>query len=96
VRCITTLATRLFIYYVGVTVESKGLHTVTEETCIYSIQVIICSIQGPTRCTFLCILYTSLFLFLALHVSGAICTHPQEHNCSVQPWVCVSVDGRGL
>jgi hypothetical protein len=28
---------------------------------------------------FLCILYSSLFL--ALHVSGAICTHPQEHNC---------------
>jgi hypothetical protein len=43
----------------------------------------ICSIQGPTRCTFLCILYSSLFL--ALCVSGAICTHPQEHNCRVQP-----------
>jgi hypothetical protein len=27
---------------------------------------------------FLCILYS--FLFLALHVSGAICTHPQEHK----------------
>jgi hypothetical protein len=27
---------------------------------------------------FLCILYSSLFL--ALHVSGAICTHPQEHK----------------
>jgi hypothetical protein len=24
-------------------------------------------------------------LFLALHVSRATCTHPQEHNCSVQP-----------
>jgi hypothetical protein len=43
----------------------------------------ICSIQGPTRCTFLCILYSSLSL--ALHVLGAICTHPQEHKCSVQP-----------
>jgi hypothetical protein len=42
----------------------------------------VCSIQGPTRCTFLCILYSSLFL--AVHVSGAVCTHPQEHNCSVQ------------
>jgi hypothetical protein len=28
-------------------------------------------------------------LFLALRVSGAICTHSQEHNCSVQPYVCV-------
>jgi hypothetical protein len=27
---------------------------------------------------FICILYSSLFL--ALHVSGAICTHPQEHK----------------
>jgi hypothetical protein len=32
-------------------------------------------------------IYSSLFL--ALHVSGAICTHPQEHNCSVQPQMCV-------
>jgi hypothetical protein len=39
---------------------------------------------------FICILYSSLFL--ALHVSGAICTHPQEHiNCSVQPWVYVMI-----
>jgi hypothetical protein len=45
--------------------------------------IYLCSIKGPTRCTFLCIVYSSLFL--ALHVSGAICTHPQEHNCSVQP-----------
>jgi hypothetical protein len=27
---------------------------------------------------FICILYSSLFL--ALHVLGAICTHPQEHK----------------
>jgi hypothetical protein len=27
---------------------------------------------------FICILYSSLFL--ALHISGAICTHPQEHK----------------
>jgi hypothetical protein len=27
---------------------------------------------------FICILYSSLFL--ALHVSGAFCTHPQEHK----------------
>jgi hypothetical protein len=27
---------------------------------------------------FICILYSSLFL--ALHVSGAICIHPQEHK----------------
>jgi hypothetical protein len=44
---------------------------------------LIRSIQGPTRCTFLCIIYSSLFL--ALHVSGAFFTHPQEHNCRVQP-----------
>jgi hypothetical protein len=25
------------------------------------------------------------FLLLAVHVSSAIYTHPQEHNCSVQP-----------
>jgi hypothetical protein len=41
---------------------------------------------------FICILYSSLsFFFFALHVSGAICTHPQEHNCRVQPQVCVMV-----
>jgi hypothetical protein len=27
---------------------------------------------------FICILYSSIFL--AVHVSGAICTHPQEHK----------------
>jgi hypothetical protein len=27
---------------------------------------------------FICVLYSSLFL--ALHVSGVICTHPQEHK----------------
>jgi hypothetical protein len=43
--------------------------------CEFNFGEQICSIQGPTRCTFLCILYSSLFL--ALHVSGAICTHPQ-------------------
>jgi hypothetical protein len=32
---------------------------------------------------FMCILVSSLFL--AIYVLGAICTHPQEHNCSVQP-----------
>jgi hypothetical protein len=32
----------------------------------------LCSVHGPTRCTFLCILYYSIFL--ALHVSDAICT----------------------
>jgi hypothetical protein len=33
-------------------------------------------------------MYYILYLFLdnlAVHVSGAICTHHQEHNCSVQP-----------
>jgi hypothetical protein len=37
--------------------------------------------SGPTRCT----LYTLLLSSLALHVSGAICNHHQEHNCRVQP-----------
>jgi hypothetical protein len=31
----------------------------------------------------------SSYFFLALHVSGVICTHPQEHNCNVQPQVCM-------
>jgi hypothetical protein len=42
---------------------------------------------------FICILYSSLFL--SLHVSGAICTHPQEqktaaysHRCYVMVMVC--------
>jgi hypothetical protein len=39
--------------------------------------------SGSTRCT----LYSLFLSSLALHVSGAICTHHQEHNCSVQPWV---------
>jgi hypothetical protein len=38
-------------------------------------------------------MYTKLFISfltaLALRVSGAICTHHQEHNCSVQPQVCM-------
>jgi hypothetical protein len=32
---------------------------------------------------YICILCSSLFLYV--HVSSAICTHPQEHNCSIQP-----------
>jgi hypothetical protein len=38
--------------------------------------------SSPTRCT---IFFISFLTALALHVSGAICTHHQEHNCSVQP-----------
>jgi hypothetical protein len=30
------------------------------------------------------IFFISFLTTLALHVSGAICTHHQEHNCSVQ------------
>jgi hypothetical protein len=37
--------------------------------------------SGPTRCTLYCLSLSSL----ALHVSGGICTHHQEHNCRVQP-----------
>jgi hypothetical protein len=33
-------------------------------------------IHGPIRCTF----FTLFLLSLALHVSGAICAHHQEHN----------------
>jgi hypothetical protein len=39
--------------------------------------------SDPTRCT----LYSLFLSLLALYVSGAICTHHQEHNCSVQPKV---------
>jgi hypothetical protein len=36
-------------------------------------------------------------LFLALYVSPATCTHPQEHNCSVTAiGVCVCVYGFGM
>jgi hypothetical protein len=36
-------------------------------------------LKSPTRCTW--IYMYSLFLYMfALHVSGAICTHPQEHK----------------
>jgi hypothetical protein len=31
------------------------------------------------------VLFMYSLLVLALHVSGFICTHPQEHNCSEQP-----------
>jgi hypothetical protein len=44
-------------------------------------KIYICSIEGPTRCT--CIYVYVFFIplyFLDLHVSGAICTHPQEHK----------------
>jgi hypothetical protein len=37
--------------------------------------------SGPTRCA----LYSLFLSSLALHISGAICTHHQEHNCRVQP-----------
>jgi hypothetical protein len=37
--------------------------------------------SGPTRCA----LYSLFLSSLALYVSGAICTHHQEHNCHVQP-----------
>jgi hypothetical protein len=37
--------------------------------------------SGPNKYT----LYSLFLSSLALHVSGAICTHHQEHNCSVQP-----------
>jgi hypothetical protein len=33
----------------------------------------------PTPLAPICILYSPIFCF-ALHVSGAICTHPQEHR----------------
>jgi hypothetical protein len=36
---------------------------------------------GPTICT----LYSLSLSSLALHISGAICTHHQEHNFRVQP-----------
>jgi hypothetical protein len=72
----------------------EDLHTVMITSCCILLrirnisdkfcgEILVCSIQGPPRCTFLCIFYSSLFL--TLHVSSAICTHPQEHNCSVQP-----------
>jgi hypothetical protein len=39
----------------------------------------LCSIESPARCTW--IYMYSLFLYIfALHVSGAICTHHQEHK----------------
>jgi hypothetical protein len=37
--------------------------------------------SGRTRCT----MYSLFISSLVLHVSGAICTHHQEQNCSVQP-----------
>jgi hypothetical protein len=56
---------------------------VSKQACEGKNHSYVCSIKGPTRCAFLCILYSSLFL--ALNISGAICTHLQEHNCIVQP-----------
>jgi hypothetical protein len=41
--------------------------------------------SSPTRCTTYIILFISFLTTLAVHVSGAICTHHQEYNCSVQP-----------
>jgi hypothetical protein len=42
----------------------------------------------PTGCT---IFFISFLKILALHVSDAICTHHQEHDCSVQPYVIQGV-----
>jgi hypothetical protein len=39
--------------------------------------------SSPARST----LYSSVLSSLALHVSGATCTHHQKHNCRVQPQV---------
>jgi hypothetical protein len=58
----------------------QPLHYFSRSTLQYDIQKwCICSIESPTRCT--CIYMYSLFLYIfALHVSGAICIHPQEHK----------------
>jgi hypothetical protein len=61
--------------------------------CLVKVFYVFSSRYSTTKCSFLCVFYS--FLFVALHVSGAIRTHPQEHNCSVQPYLCVSVEGRG-
>jgi hypothetical protein len=43
----------------------------------------ICSIEGPTRCTYY-VFFIPLY-FLALHVSGAIAPILRSSNCSLQP-----------
>jgi hypothetical protein len=48
--------------------------------------------SGQTRCT----LYSLFLSSLALRVSGAICTHHQEHNCRVQPQVVYLWKNRGF
>jgi hypothetical protein len=39
----------------------------------------VCSIESPTRCTWIYI-YSLFLSIFALHVSVAICTHPQGHK----------------
>jgi hypothetical protein len=39
----------------------------------------MCSIENPTRCTWMYMHSVSLYIF-ALRVAGAICTHPQERK----------------
>jgi hypothetical protein len=51
----------------------------TSAPCIWYLIVCICSIEIPTRYTW--IYMYSLFLYIfSLHVSGAIFTHPQERK----------------
>jgi hypothetical protein len=48
---------------------------VTKDDTLWNVYV---QLKVQSDVLFICTLYSSLFL--ALHVSGAICTHPQEHK----------------
>jgi hypothetical protein len=53
----------------------------------------MCMFESPSKCT--CIYMYSLFLYIfALHVSGAICTHPQEHK--LQSTAISTCNGYGI
>jgi hypothetical protein len=73
----------LFAFHSFICLHSQWSNESSRKTESNKKHVIYMLNLGPTRCTLF-----SLFLSsLALHVSGAICTHHQEHNCRVQSQV---------
>jgi hypothetical protein len=69
----------LWCSYSVVTIHCTCNVIVLAVFCIFAlVQGVYVQLKVQLDVLFICILYSSLFL--ALHVSCAICTHPQEHK----------------
>jgi hypothetical protein len=69
---------RIYSYNISISIIRLGKNiNIMKHLYIRNLYVQL-KVQQLAVHVFICILYSSLFL--ALHVSGAICTHPQEHK----------------